>query len=188
MEITANINNNLSRVLSNVARKKAVSIAVPMVIAFTDARGELVRFERMDRALPVSTDIAVNKAYTAAAIRIPTHEVAGIVQTGQSLYGLELTNQGRIVIFGGGYPLKVAGDVVGAIGISGGSVEEDMSVAEAAVTAFAEMLEMAASLKDLLPDTLLDFDSFYRRAESIDALNGLSADVLEGAFYLMQNR
>lgn len=186
MEITANINNDLSRVLSNVARKKSYSIQVPMVIAITDARGELLHFERMDKALPVSTDIAVNKAYTAAGIRLPTHEVAGLVKAGQSLYGLELTNQGRIVIFGGGYPLLVDGDVVGAIGISGGSVEQDMDVAEAVVTALTEMVEMAESLNSQLPDTLLDFDTFYRRAESIDALNGISPDVLEGAFYLMQ--
>lgn len=188
MEITANINNDLSRVLSNVARQKAHNIDVPMVIALTDARGEMLYFERMDRALPVSTDIAINKAFTAAAIRLPTHEVAGLVEAGQSLYGLELTNQGKIVVFGGGYPLKVDGTVVGAIGISGGSVEDDMSVAEAAVTAFTEMVEMAVSLKDLLPETLLDFDTFYRRAESIDALNGISSDVLEGAFYLMQKK
>ncbi len=186
MQITVNINNDLSRVLGNIARQKALSIKVPMVIAFTDTRGELVYFERMDKSLHVSCDIAINKAYTASGLRIPTHEVAEITKPGQSLCGLELTNGGRMVIFGGGYPLEFDGNVVGAIGVSGGSVQEDMVVARKAVDAFAQMEEMSGLLATLLPEPLQNFDTLARHAESMDSLDSINPLVLEGAFYLMQ--
>jgi uncharacterized protein GlcG (DUF336 family) len=186
MEITTNINNDLSRVLAKLCRKKAREIKVPMVIAFSGVMGDLVYFERMSKALPVSIDIAINKAYTAAAVKLPTHTIAEVTVPGQSLYGLQTTNNGRIVIFGGGFPLNLKDDLVGAIGVSGGSVEEDMSVARAAVTGLQQMEDMATALSEKLPDALHDYEAFIRQAESLDALGGISPDVLEGAFYIMQ--
>lgn len=81
-------------------------------------------------------DISRNKAYTAAALDMPTHELAEPSEPGNSLYSLQNTNQGRMVIFGGGYPLQENGEVVGAVGVSGGAVEQDMDVAEAGVATF----------------------------------------------------
>jgi uncharacterized protein GlcG (DUF336 family) len=186
MEITINIDNDLSRVLAKICRNKAKEIKVPMVIAFAGVMGDLVYFERMSKALPVSIDIAINKAYTAAAVKLPTHTIAEVTVPGQSLYGLQTTDKGRVVIFGGGFPLKVNGELIGAIGVSGGSVEEDMTVAREAVIGLQQMEEMAAALSEKLPDALQDFESFLEQAEGLNVLGGISTDVLKGAFYIMQ--
>lgn len=186
MEINTNIDNDLCRVLSKLCRAKAKEIEVPMVIAFSGVMGDLVHFERMNKALPVSIDIAINKAYTAAAVRLPTNTIGEVTVPGQPLYGLQTTDKGRVVIFGGGFPLKLNGELVGAVGVSGGSVEEDMTVARAAVEGLAEMEAMAVALEEKLPGALQDCDVFVRRAQSLDSIGGISADVLEGAFYIMK--
>lgn len=118
------------------AEKKAVEINVPMVIAVVDAGGNLVAQERMDNALLASVSIALNKAYTAVALKMSTEQVAAVAQPGQSLYGINTTDNCRIVIFGGGIPIWENGVLVGGIGVSGGSVDEDMSVAKAGLAAF----------------------------------------------------
>lgn len=118
------------------AEEKAAEIDVPMCIAVMDEGANLVAFHRMDDALLASVDIAQNKAYTAVSLKMDTETVWEVSQPGESLYGLGDTNDGRIVTFGGGIPLEVDGSVVGAVGVSGGSAEEDVSVASAAVDAF----------------------------------------------------
>lgn len=118
------------------AEEKATEIEVPMCIAVFDDGANLVAFRRMDDALLASIDIAQNKAYSAVSLKMPTHELANASQPNESLFGIHSTNDDRIVIFGGGYPLRVDGDVVGAVGVSGGAVEEDRTVAEAGVEAF----------------------------------------------------
>ncbi len=118
------------------AEKKAVEIGVPMVIAVVDAGGNLVAQERMDNALLASVSIALNKAYTAVALKMATDQAAAVAQPGQSLYGINTTDNCRIVIFGGGIPIWENGVLVGGIGVSGGSVDEDMSVAKAGLAAF----------------------------------------------------
>lgn len=123
--------------LMNAARAKATEIGVPMVIAVVDAGGNLVAQQRMDDALLVSVDIARNKAYTAVAVKVATHDLAVAAQPGAPLYGIHTTDLGRIVIFGGGMPLKRDGRIIGGIGVSGGSVEEDMVCAQAGVDALA---------------------------------------------------
>jgi uncharacterized protein GlcG (DUF336 family) len=122
--------------LITAAKKEAEKVNVPMVIAVVDAGGNLVAQQRMDGALLVSVDISRNKAYSAAAVRIPTHELAAVAQPGQPLFGIHNADDGRIVIFGGGFPLQRDGDLIGAIGVSGGSVEEDIQCATAAVNRF----------------------------------------------------
>lgn len=117
------------------AQEEAEKIGIPMVIAVVDDGGNLKSFQRMDEALLASVDIAINKAYTALALKMPTHQLAEIAQPGQELYGIEVTNRGRIVTFGGGYPIYLDGSLVGAIGVSGGSVEQDKQVAEAGIKA-----------------------------------------------------
>ena len=128
-----NTNLDLALELIEEAKKKAAEIGVPMVIAVVDAGGNLVALQRMDQALLVSIDIAINKAYTAVAIKIPTHELANLSQPGQPLFGIHNADDGRIVIFGGGFPLKLNSENIGGIGVSGGSVEEDIRCAEAAL-------------------------------------------------------
>ena len=123
-------------VLLEAARGKAKKLGVPMVIAVVNSEGNLIAEHRMDGALLVSLDIALNKAYTAVAVKVPTHKLAEVSQPGQSLYGIQNCDQGRIVIFGGGYPVEVEGELVAGLGVSGGSVEEDIKVAEGALEVF----------------------------------------------------
>jgi uncharacterized protein GlcG (DUF336 family) len=96
-----------------------------------DAGGNLIAQQRMDDALLVSIDISLNKAYTAVAVRMPTHELAEVSQSGQPLFGIHNADKGRIVIFGGGLPLKDNDKIIGGIGVSGGSVEDDIICAKA---------------------------------------------------------
>ena len=125
------INLDTALELIAAARAKSKEIGVPMVIAVVDAGGNLVAQQRMDDALMISIDISRNKAYTAVAVKLPTHELAAVSQSGQALFGIHTTDGGRIVIFGGGFPLKSGNEIIGGIGVSGGSVEDDMKCAEA---------------------------------------------------------
>src|SRR3984885_9862591 len=116
--------------------QKASELQVPYNIAVVDASGGLVAHERMDGAWLGSVAIAIDKAWTARAFDLPTEDLARITQSGQSGFGLNTTNGSRVVIFGGGIPIKVAGAVIGAVGASGGSVEDDIAVARAAAAGF----------------------------------------------------
>lgn len=127
---------DVAKRLVAAAEEEAASIGVPMCIAVMDEGANLVSFHRMDDALLASVDIAQNKAYTSVSLEMDTETVATVAQPGESLYGIGGTNDGRIVTFGGGIPLTADGDVVGAVGVSGGSVDEDVTVATAAVDAF----------------------------------------------------
>ena len=128
-----------AKTIVEACEQKAGEIDNPMVITVANSEGNLVAQHRMDGAWLASVDISRNKAFTAAALDMPTHELAEPAQPGNSLYGLQNTNQGRMVIFGGGYPLVRDGDVVGAVGVSGGAVDQDMEVAEAGVDAFDDL-------------------------------------------------
>lgn len=134
----AGLSLQVAKRLIERAEQKAEEINVPMVIAVADEGGNLVACHRMDGALLVSLDIAQNKAWTSVALKLPTADLAGVASPGGSLYGITATNQGRVVIFGGGIPLRKDGRVVGAVGVSGGSVEEDVLVARAAAEHFEE--------------------------------------------------
>jgi uncharacterized protein GlcG (DUF336 family) len=120
----------------HAARDKAEEIGVPMNIAVVDEGNNLAAFARMDGAWLGSIDIAQNKAYTARAFDMETRALAPLAQPGGPLYGIEASNDGQLIVFAGGIPLTVHGRVVGAIGVSGGSVEQDQEVAEAGVAAF----------------------------------------------------
>lgn len=128
---------DLALKMIKAAKAKAEAIKVPQIIAVVDEGGNLVAQHRMDGAILASIDISLNKAFTAAATKTPTHVLGATAQSGGPLFGLNTTNNGRIVIFGGGYPVQDEnGEIIGAIGVSGGSVEEDMACAEAGLTAF----------------------------------------------------
>lgn len=120
----------------SAARQKAASVGQPMNIAVADAGGNLVAHVRMDGAWLGSIDISINKAFTARAFDIATKDLATQSQPGAQFYGIHVSNGGRVMIFAGGIPLKREGKVVGAIGVSGGSGEQDQAVAEAGAAAF----------------------------------------------------
>jgi uncharacterized protein GlcG (DUF336 family) len=118
------------------AEKKAQELGQPMVIAVVDVGGNIVALHRMDNAFLVSIEIAKNKAYTAVGVQMPTHELTAACQPGAPLFGLNTTDNCRIVIFGGGFPIKDKdGALVGGIGASGGSIEQDIACAQAGLAA-----------------------------------------------------
>src|SRR5437868_7894079 len=118
------------------AEKKSVELGQPMNIAVADAGGNIVAHVRMDNAWIGSIDISQKKAYTARAFDIATKDLAAHSQSGGQFFGMHASNDGRIMIFAGGIPLKKEGKVVGAIGVSGGSGEQDHAVAAAGAAAF----------------------------------------------------
>lgn len=119
----------------DAARKKAEEINTKMDIAVVDAGGNLKAFIRMDGAWLGSIDIAQKKARTARFFDMPTGEIGKLSQPGQPLYNIEVSN-GGLITFPGGVPIKNAsGDVIGAIGVSGSTVENDHTVAQAGADA-----------------------------------------------------
>jgi uncharacterized protein GlcG (DUF336 family) len=118
------------------AAKKAFEIKVPMVIAVVDESGILMLLERMEGAPLISVDVAQNKAYTAAAVRMPTHKVSEIIQPGKPAFGFH--TMPRIAPFGGGFPIGADDKVVGGIGVSGGSAVQDMECAQAGLAVLKE--------------------------------------------------
>ena len=115
------------------AEKKAAEIGQPMNIAVADAGGNLISHVRMDGAWLGSVDIAIDKAWTARAFDMTTDDLSQLTQSGRQGFGLNTTNHCRVVIFGGGIPVRMDGTVIGAVGASGGSVEQDILVARAAL-------------------------------------------------------
>jgi len=117
------------------AEKKAEEIGQPMNIAVADVGGNLVAHVRMDNAWMGSIDISIKKAWTARAFNIATKDLAEHSQSDGQFFGIHASNNGKVMIFAGGIPLKQNGKVVGAIGVSGGSGEQDHTVAEAGAAA-----------------------------------------------------
>ena len=117
------------------SEEKAKEIGVPMVITVLNDGGNMVAQHRMDDALLVSVEVSLNKAYSAVSVKLPTDKIGELTQPGAMLYGLQ--NVSRMVIFGGGYPVTDGGKIIGAIGVSGGSVPEDMQCAQAGLAAFS---------------------------------------------------
>lgn len=112
----------------------ARELGVPMVISIVDESGILKAFSRMDGAALLSVEIATDKAYTSVSFGIATHEWFEFVKNDPPLlHGIVKTP--RLVVFGGGYPIKIDGEIVGGIGVSGGHYEQDMKVATAALAA-----------------------------------------------------
>jgi uncharacterized protein GlcG (DUF336 family) len=117
------------------AEAKASEMGKPMVIAVVDDGGVLKAFSRMDGAALLSVQVAQDKAYTAVGFGMPTHDWHGFIKDDPPLADGATTGIDRLVIFGGGYPITVEGQVVGGIGVSGGHYSEDQEVAEAGLAA-----------------------------------------------------
>ncbi|RXZ82328.1 heme-binding protein [Paenibacillaceae bacterium] len=125
-----------AKTLIHAAEMRARELGIAEVIVIVDEGGNLVAVHRMDDAWLASIDIALNKAWTSVALKVATEYLAPLVVPNGELYGLNTTNNGRIVVFGGGIPLEFEGKVIGAVGASGSTVQNDIEVAEAAVRAF----------------------------------------------------
>ena len=120
--------------LLEAATAKAVEIDVPMVISIVDHDGTPKSFRRMDGAPLLSIEIAENKAYTAAAFGMSTDAWHDFIKEDEPLR-LGIVHTNRLVTFGGGYPIKLDGDLIGGIGVSGGHYTHDMQVAGGALEA-----------------------------------------------------
>ena len=118
---------------------KAASLGVAYNIAVVDAGGALLAFSRQDGALIGSIELAIGKAVTARIFDKRTADLATMAQPGAPLYGIQQTNDGKVVIFGGGLPIVIGSAIVGAVGASAGTVDQDIAVAEAAASAVAEV-------------------------------------------------
>ena len=119
--------------------EKAAEWGMRVVTAVSDASGRPVAVHCMDGAYMGSFDVALNKTYTSIAFQMSTAELGKLSQPGESLYGIQFTNEGRIVIFGGGEVLKQKGVIIGALGVSGGSAEQDTALAAYGKSIFTEL-------------------------------------------------
>ena len=130
MADVSNMTLDMALTLAETVRKKASEIGVKAVVAIADRGAHPVLVQCMDDSYIASYDIALNKAYTSVALKMPTWKLSELAKPGSSLYGIQFTNQGKIVIFGGGEPLyNRKGEIIGAIGVSGGSESEDTALA-----------------------------------------------------------
>ena len=126
-------------VLCNGVLAKAREMGFRAVASVCDGGGNPVCTLRDDDAYIASVDIAVNKAFTSVSLKMSTKQLANLAQPGESLYGIQFTNNGRIVIFGGGVPLERGGVIIGGFGVSGGSAEQDTALADYALELFQNM-------------------------------------------------
>ena len=126
-----------ARVMIAAGEKKALQLGIPYNLAVVDAGGALISHARMDGAWLGSIDISIHKAFTARAFDMATQDLAKMAQSGKPLFGINSTNHEKVVIFAGGMPVKSGETVVGAVGASGGTVDQDQQVVEAAVAALS---------------------------------------------------
>lgn len=130
----------LALALSEKIEQKAQSIGLSVVVAVADQAARPVLVHCMEDSYIASYDIAVNKAYTSASLKMSTEKLSGLSQPGQPLYGIQHTNQGKLVIFGGGEVLEHNGKIIGALGVSGGTLEQDTALAAYGKEIFEEVI------------------------------------------------
>lgn len=138
MQQTSSLDLSDAEKLVGAARAASVAAGVDQNIAIVDRSGELLAFVRMDGAKWISGQMAINKAFTAAGTRMPTADLAARTEPTQSGWMIQTQHDGRFTTLGGGLPIIVEGEAVGAIGVSGGSVAQDIEIAEAALAAFLQ--------------------------------------------------
>ncbi len=136
---TANITLDCAENLMKQVEEEARKMGLKVVTAVANAHGNPVTVRCMDDAYIGSFDVAVNKAYTSVAFKMTTEVLGQYSQPNGPLYGIQFTNQGRIVNFGGGVPLKIGDDIIGGFGVSGGSAEQDIHLANFAADTFRRM-------------------------------------------------
>ena len=133
------ISLDLAARMAQAALERAAAVDALVSVAVVDAGGHLVHFARMDGAEIAGPTLAVDKAFTAVAHRIDTAELTALTAPGGSLWGLQANGGGRYVVFGGGVPCWSSGRVVGAVGVSGGTVEQDVECAGTAAAVFESL-------------------------------------------------
>ena len=131
---------SLAQALTQRVLEKAKEMGVKAVVAVSNAGARPVSVACMDGAFIASYDVALQKAYTVVALKMSTIQLKPLAQPGGSLYGIQFTNQGQIVIFGGGEPLIANGTVIGGLGVSGGTEDQDTALAAFGRQVFEEML------------------------------------------------
>ena len=134
IDMNSNLSLEKARKIIRAGERKAKEMNIAAVFAVVNPEGNLIIEERMDNAILVSIEVAYKKAYTAAALKLNTEDLTALVQPGAMFYGLQ--SDPKYIVFGGGMLLKVDGKIVGAVGVSGGSAQEDMEIAKACVKAF----------------------------------------------------
>lgn len=140
-ESTPKMTLSLAKKLAKAVEDKAEEMGLKIVVSISDAGANPILTECMDDAYIASYDVAFNKAYTVVALKMPTITLKGLSQPGESLYGIQFTNGGRIVIFGGGDPLKIGDKIVGGLGVSGGSEEQDTFLSAYGAEYFKKLTE-----------------------------------------------
>ena len=130
----ADVTLDFAKRLIEAVEQKAAQMGVNAVIAVANRGANPVAVHCMDNSYIASYDIAFHKAYTCAALKMSTTELKKLAQPGEALYGIQHTNNGKIVIFGGGIPIMIDGQCIGGLGVSGGSEEQDSALAEYART------------------------------------------------------
>lgn len=129
-----------------IAAANAMNVACS--IAIIGADGHLLSFVRQDGALSGSVELAINKAFTAQIFNVRTDKFGALAQPGAELYGIQHSHGGRVIVFGGGIPIRGQAQMIGAIGVSGGTVAEDIAIAEAGAEALQAVLSHASALCD----------------------------------------
>ncbi len=139
MGVKSDIPLSEARALSEKICEKASEMGVNAVVAISNKAGHPILVECMDNSFIASYDIAVNKAFTVVSLKMSTSQLKPLSQPGGSLYGIQFTNSGKIVIFGGGEPLcNSKGEIIGGLGVSGGTEAQDTALAEYGKTIFSE--------------------------------------------------
>ena len=139
-QLSFKMNLEMAKKLAAAVEDKAREIGVNAVVAISDSAARPVLVECMDDAYIASYDVAFNKAYTVAALKMSTIELKPLSQPGASLYGIQFTNDGKIVIFGGGDPLKIGDKIVGGLGVSGGTEEQDTFLSKYGAEIFSQLI------------------------------------------------
>ncbi len=179
---------DIAQVMVKAAMNKAEEINVPMVITVMDMDGNVVLFHRMKGSLLASMEISQNKAYTAVALKMPSETVKDLAVEGAELQSIAVQHAGKIVEFGGGFPIiNPDGVQIGGIGVSGGSVAEDTSVAKAGLAAYekGEDPELTASGGELLDKAMVMVQAAQEKAVEINVPMVISVCDMGGNLVLL---
>jgi uncharacterized protein GlcG (DUF336 family) len=171
LSLNLTLSPSLSREMIETSKNKANVLGIPCSIAVIGADGHLLSFERHDGAISGSVELAINKAFTAKIFNIRTDKLSTLAQPGAELFGIQHSHNGRVVAFGGGIPIQFQGGALGAIGVSGGTVAQDVAIAEAGVGVLADFLSDARALcnasslaSDATPRASTTSENNYERA------------------------
>lgn len=131
---------SVAKKLAAAVEEKAAEMGVNAVVAVTDSAARPILVECMEDSFIASFDVALKKAYTVVALKMSTAELKPLANPGGSLYGIQFTNDNSIIVFGGGDPLEFGGRVIGGLGVSGGTEEQDTALSAYGKRVFADII------------------------------------------------